>query len=46
MPRSVGFAALTAFVLMLGLGVLFPVRPFLTRELGLSDAHAGWLHAS
>jgi multidrug resistance protein len=46
MPRSVAFAALTAFVLMLGLGVLFPVLPFLTRELGISDAHAGWLLAS
>jgi len=46
MPRSVGFAALTAFVLMLGLGVLFPVLPFLTRELGISDANAGWLLAS
>jgi multidrug resistance protein len=46
MPRSVAFAALTAFVLMLGLGVLFPVLPFLTRELGISDANAGWLLAS
>jgi multidrug resistance protein len=43
MPRSVLFAALTAFVLMLGLGVLFPVLPFLTRELGISDASAGLL---
>ncbi len=46
MPGSVAFAALTAFVLMLGLGVLFPVLPFLTRELGISDANAGWLLAS
>jgi len=46
MPRSVAFAALTAFVLMLGLGVLFPVLPFLTREMGISDANAGWLLAS
>jgi DHA1 family multidrug resistance protein-like MFS transporter len=46
MPRSVTLAALTAFVLMLGLGVLFPVLPFLTRELGISDARAGWLLAA
>jgi MFS family permease len=46
MPRPVGFAALTAFVLMLGLGVLFPVLPFLTRELGISDAAAGALLAA
>jgi MFS family permease len=46
MPRSVALAALTAFVLMLGLGVLFPVLPFLTRELGIPDAHAGWLLAA
>jgi MFS family permease len=46
MPRSVLLAALTAFVLMLGLGVLFPVLPFLTRDLGISDARAGWLLAA
>ncbi|HXZ86626.1 MAG TPA: hypothetical protein VEI82_14175, partial [Myxococcota bacterium] len=46
MPRSVLFAALTAFVLMLGLGVLFPVLPFLTRDLGISDARAGELLAA
>lgn len=46
MPRSVVFAALTAFVLMLGIGVLFPVLPFLTRDLGIPDAQAGWLLAS
>jgi len=46
MPRSVAFAALTAFVLMLGLGVLFPVLPFLTRDLGISDARAGELLAA
>ncbi len=46
MPRSVILAASTAFVLMLGLGVLFPVLPFLTRELGISDARAGWLLAA
>jgi len=43
MPGSVLFAAFTAFVLMLGLGVLFPVLPFLTREMGISDAGAGAL---
>jgi len=46
MPRSVVLAAFTAFVLMLGLGVLFPVLPFLTRELGIPDSHAGWLLAA
>jgi MFS transporter, DHA1 family, multidrug resistance protein len=46
MPRSVAFAALTAFVLMLGLGVLFPVLPKFTSELGISDAAAGWLLAA
>src|SRR5882672_449056 len=46
MPRSVLFAAFTAFVLMLGLGVLFPVLPFLTRDLGISDAGAGALLAA
>lgn len=46
MPRSVAYAALTAFVLMLGIGVLFPVLPFLTRDLGISDADAGWLLAA
>jgi predicted MFS family arabinose efflux permease len=46
MPRSVWLAALTAFVLMLGLGVLFPVLPFLTRELGIPDAQTGLLLAA
>ena len=46
MPRAVLFAAFTAFVLMLGLGVLFPVLPFLTRNLGISDAGAGALLAA
>ena len=46
MPRSVAFAALTAFVLMLGLGVLFPVLPKFTSTLGISDAAAGWLLAA
>jgi multidrug resistance protein len=46
MPRSVLLAALTAFVLMLGLGVLFPVLPFLTRDLGIPDQSVGWLLAA
>ncbi len=46
MPRSIAYAALTAFVLMLGLGVLFPVLPKFTSALGISDADAGWLLAS
>lgn len=43
MPRSLLLAALTAFLLMLGLGVLFPVLPYFTRSLGLSDIQAGLL---
>jgi DHA1 family multidrug resistance protein-like MFS transporter len=46
MSRSVLLAAFTAFVLMVGLGVLFPVLPYLTRELGISDAAAGALLAA
>ena len=46
MPRSIPLAALTAFVLMLGLSVLFPVLPFLTRELGIPDANVGLLLAA
>jgi len=46
MQRPLVLAALTAFVLMLGLGVLFPVLPFLTRDLGIPDAHVGWLLAA
>jgi multidrug resistance protein len=46
MQRPLVLAALTAFVLMLGLGVLFPVLPFLTRDLGIPDASVGWLLAS
>jgi MFS family permease len=43
MPRPVLLVALTAFLMMLGLGVLFPVLPYFTRELGLSDVEAGLL---
>ncbi|HTO05540.1 MAG TPA: MFS transporter [Myxococcota bacterium] len=46
MQRPLLLAALTAFVLMLGLGVLFPVLPFLTRDLGIPDASVGWLLAA
>jgi multidrug resistance protein len=46
MSRSVVLAALTAFVMMLGLGVLFPVLPFLTRDMGIPDASVGPLLAA
>ena len=46
MQRPLVLAALTAFVLMLGLGVLFPVLPFLTRDLGIPDERVGWLLAA
>lgn len=46
MPRSIPLAALTAFVLMLGLSVLFPVLPFLTRDLGIADGYVGVLLAA
>ncbi len=46
MPRSILLAALTAFVLMLGLSVLFPVLPFLTRDLGIPDGNVGLLLAA
>ena len=46
MSRSIGLAALTGFVLMLGLSVLFPVLPFLTRDLGIPDAYVGALLAA
>jgi multidrug resistance protein len=36
----------TGFLLMLGLGVLFPVLGFFTRDLGLSDFQAGILISS
>jgi MFS family permease len=46
MSRPVLLASLIAFLLMLGLGVLFPVLPQFTRELGLSDFEAGLLLSS
>ncbi|MCP4003251.1 MAG: MFS transporter [bacterium] len=46
MTRPVMFAALIAFLLMLGLGVLFPVLPMFTRELELTDFQAGLLLSS
>lgn len=46
MPRPILLAALTAFLVMMGLGVLFPVLPFFTRELGLSDLEMGLLLSS
>jgi multidrug resistance protein len=46
MQRPLLLAALTAFVLMLGLGVLFPVLPYLTRDLGIPDASVGLLLAA
>ncbi len=46
MSRPILFAALVAFLLMLGVGVLFPVLPMFTRELGLTDLQAGLLLSS
>ena len=43
MPRPLLLVATTAFLLMLGLGVLFPVLPYFTRSLALSDVEAGLL---
>ncbi len=43
MPRPLLLIATTAFLLMLGLGVLFPVLPYFTRSLALSDVEAGLL---
>lgn len=43
MPRSLYFLGLCAFLLMFGLGVLFPVLPFYVRMLGLSELQAGVL---
>lgn len=40
------YAALSAFLLMLGLSVLFPVLPFYVRWLELSEAEAGVLMSS
>lgn len=43
MNRPLAFAALSAFLLMFGLGVLFPVLPFYIRWLGLTEFQAGLL---
>ena len=43
MSRPLLLVALTAFLLMLGLGVLFPVLPAFTESLGLSVFEAGLL---
>lgn len=43
MPRALYFLGLCAFLLMFGLGVLFPVLPFYIRMLGLSELQAGVL---
>ena len=43
MARPLLLVATTAFLLMLGLGVLFPVLPYFTRSLALSDVEAGLL---
>jgi len=40
---SLAFAAATGFLLMLGLSVLFPVLPYYTRWLSLSEIEAGAL---
>jgi MFS family permease len=46
MSRPLLLAALTAFLMMLGLGVLFPVLPAFTESLGLSEFEAGLLLGS
>lgn len=43
MSRPLLLVCATAFLLMLGLGVLFPVLGFFTRDLGLDDFQAGML---
>ncbi len=43
MPRPLLLVALVAFLLMLGLGVLFPVLPYFTDMLRLSRVEAGVL---
>jgi multidrug resistance protein len=43
LPRSLYFLGICAFLLMFGLGVLFPVLPFYVRMLGLSELQAGVL---
>ncbi len=46
MPRSVLLVALTAFLYMLGLSVIFPVVPKFVRDLQLSELDAGVLVSS
>jgi len=46
LSRPLFLVSATAFLLMLGLGVLFPVLGFFTRDLGLSDVEAGLLISS
>jgi len=43
LSRPLLLVSATGFLLMLGLGVLFPVLGFFTRELGLGDFEAGLL---
>ncbi len=46
MSRPLLLVCATGFLLMLGLGVLFPVLGFFTRDLGLGDFQAGILISS
>ena len=46
MSRPLLLVCATGFLLMLGLGVLFPVLGFFTRDLGLGDFQAGILIGS
>jgi MFS family permease len=46
LPRSILLAAFSAFLVMLGFGVLFPVLPQFTQELGLSKLQYGLLMSS
>ena len=46
MSRPLLLVSATGFLLMLGLGVLFPVLGFFTRDLGLGDFEAGMLIGS
>jgi len=46
LSRPLALVSLTAFLLMLGLSVLFPVLPYYIRWLGLSEIEAGWMMSS
>ncbi len=46
LSRPLLLVSATGFLLMLGLGVLFPVLGFFTRDLGLGDFEAGMLISS